>query len=223
MVTEIQFRSDVVVELLDSMGDEQSIVRAARVSTKGTDAEREEAAGLVKYLVRSGHTTPLEACVLTFRIECPLFVQNQLVKHRITSINAHSGRYSEMKPEFYVPSADRPVVQIGKTGDYEFVQEIRVFQEVEDELIHHSSVCWDTYQHLLGEGVSKEVARLVLPQNIYSSLIITANLHSLLNIVRLRTDRYGSKPQWEIALLGEQIRDILVEKFPNVMEAYDSK
>lgn len=217
------FRSDVKVELLDSMGDEQSIVRAARVSTKGSEAKLEEAAGLVKFLVREGHTTPLESCVLTFRIECPLFVQNQLVKHRITSINAHSGRYSEMKPEFYVPDSSRPVVQVGKTGMYEFEHHLDKVQFAEDTLIHHSSDCWETYKSLLSEGIAKEVARLALPQNIYSSLILTANLHSLLNIVRLRTDRYGSKPQYEIALLGEAIRDVLVEKFPNVMEAWEGK
>lgn len=223
-MTEITFRSDVKVELLDSMGDEQSIVRAARVSTKGSDAELEEAAGLVKFLVREGHTTPLESCVLTFRIECPLFVQNQLVKHRITSINAHSGRYSEMKPEFYVPDAwQRPVVQVGKTGDYRFEKHVGRGELVENELRTHSLHCWTVYENLLNEGIAKEVARLVLPQNIYSSLVLTANLHSLLNIVRLRTDRYGSKPQFEIALLGEAIRDVLVEKFPNVIEAYESK
>lgn len=219
---EITFRSDVKVELLDSMGDEQSIVRAARVSTKGSDAELEEAAGLVKFLVREGHTTPLESCVLTFRIECPLFVQNQLVKHRITSINAHSGRYSEMKPEFYVPDSQRPVVQVGKTGDYEFELNVERGQVVEGELLSHSLHCWTVYENLLNEGIAKEVARMVLPQNIYSSLVLTANLHSLLNIVRLRTDRYGSKPQYEIVLLGEAIRDVLVDKFPNVMEAYEN-
>lgn len=222
-MTEITFRSDVKVELLDSMGDEQSIVRAARVSTKGSDAELEEAAGLVKFLVREGHTTPLESCVLTFRIECPLFVQNQLVKHRITSINAHSGRYSEMKPEFYVPDSSRPVVQVGKTGDYEFVGTAKTSKAARGILEDASDYAWERYKYALDQGIAKEVARLVLPQNIYSSLVLTANLHSLLNIVRLRTDRYGSKPQHEIALLGEAIRDVLVGKFPNVMEAYESK
>lgn len=217
---EIKFRSDVKVELLDSMGDEQSIVRAARVSTKGTRAEKEEAAGLVKFLVRERHTTPLEACVLTLRIECPLFVQNQLVKHRMTSINAFSGRYSELLPEFYLPDFDRPVEQVGKTSNYEFVGNDWLTERARVEIEDVSTNAWESYQHMLKLGVAKEVARSVLPVNIYSSLIITANLHSLLNIVRLRTDRFGSKPQYEIALMGEQILAILQEKFPNVLEAY---
>lgn len=222
-MTDVTFRSDMTVELVDSMGDEQSIVRAARVSTLGAQAEATEAAGLVRFLVREQHWTPLESPVMTFRIEAPIFVTRQVLKHRIASINEESGRYRELEPVFYVPSADRPVVQVGKTGDYEFEHDRGLNLAVWDSVKLISRHAWGEYRVLTDEGVAKEAARMVLPLNIYSTMYMTANLRSWLNFVKLRTLRYGSKPQYEIALVGEQVRDVLVEKFPTVMDQFEKE
>lgn len=222
-MSDVTFRSVMTVEVVDSMGDEQSIVRAARVSTLGAQAEATEAAGLVRFLMREGHGTPFESPVLTLRIEAPVFVTRQILKHRIGSINEESGRYRELEPVFYAPGTDRPVVQVGKTGAYEFRNDGPTNQEAWIRIQQSSMDAWDAYQEMLSGGIAKEVARMVLPVNIYSTMYVTMNLRSWLNFVSLRTLRYGSKPQYEIAEVGEKVRDILVDRFPTVMDQFEKE
>ena len=220
-MAEIKFRSDITAELIDSMGDEQSIIRAARVSTMGAKAEAKEAEGLLRFLVRERHHVPLEACVMTFRLEVPVFVSRQLVKHRITSISEESGRYRELDPTFYIPDDSRRTKQVGKTGNYEFVDDDFGNSYAQDMIAFASDVAYRAYSDMLKEGIAKEVARMVLPVNVYSTMYLTVNLRSALNIISLRTGRYGSHPQHEIALVGEAIRDILIDKFPVVVDEYE--
>lgn len=221
-MTEVKFRSDIKVELLDMMGSEERIAQAARVSTKGRDSKESKSDGLVRTLVEEGHTVPLEHCVLTFRIEAPLSTINQLVKHRMTSISAHSARYSEFRPEFHVPAPGRPVGQTGRPMDYNYHQDDELHRDAVEERQLVAQYGWDSYQRQLKQGIAKEVARDVLPPCLYTSVVMTLNLHSALNMVKLRTPYYGSHPQYEIAQIGEEIQNVLYEKFPTVMEAFDS-
>lgn len=220
---EIEFKSDVTVELIDMMGSEQRIVQAARVSTKGAHAEAQEAKGLVRFLVREKHEVPLEHCVMTFRIHAPIFVTRQILKHRHTSISEESGRYRELDPVFYAPAPDRKVRQVGKTGNYEFVDDEEVNGRAYQHIALASRDSWETYKTLISKGAAKEVARMVLPTNLYSTMYMTINLRSALNFIALRTARYGSHPQHEIALVGEQVRDVLAEHFPTVLEAWEAR
>lgn len=222
-MTEVTFRSDVTVELVDSMGTEQSIVRRARTSTLGARAEAEEAAGLVRFLMREGHGSPFESPELEFRFEVPVFVSRQIVKHRISEINEESGRYKELEPVFYVPEEDRPVKQVGKTGDYKFVESPALNEYAGDVIADSSYAAWWGYENLLREGVAKEVARMVLPVNIFSTMYVKMNLRGWLNFIKLRTQRYGSHAQYEVALVGEKVRDVLVEKFPVVMDQFEKE
>ena len=202
------------------MGDEQSIVRAARVSTLGANAELEEAKGLVKFLMREGHGTPFEAPVLTFRLEVPVFVSRQIVKHRISSINEESGRYKELEPWFYVPDDTRKVKQVGKTGAYEFVEDLELNDFAFGQIVKASRSAWANYGHMLERGVAKEVARMVLPVNIYSTMYVTMNLRGWLNFVKLRTSYFGSHPQHEVELVGREVMGELYRQFPNVMDQF---
>ena len=220
---EIEFTDEITVELIDMMGSEQRIVQAARVSTKGAHAEAQEAKGLVKFLVREKHEVPLEHCVMTFRIHAPIFVTRQILKHRLTSISEESGRYRELDPVFYTPDETRPVVQTGKTGDYEFVPDAAANLLAYDAIAVNSMTAWANYEKLLSQGIAKEVARTVLPTNLYSTLYMTINLRSALNFIALRTARHGSHPQHEIALVGERVRDVLAEHFPTVLEAWEAR
>lgn len=217
-MSEITFRSDVSIELIDSMGSEERIVQAARTSTKGKETKEAVASGLVRTLIEERHTVPLEHCVFTFKIEAPLFVINQLVKHRMTSISAHSARYSEMRPEFYVPENDRACAQSGRAMEYNYFHTEETTKAAQDEMKYVAAVTWSSYQDLLEDGVAKEVARSVLPVSMYTTVVMTVNLNSLLNIIKLRTDRYGSHPQEEIRWVGEALRDVVIEKFPTVGE-----
>ena len=95
-----KFRSDMVVELIDSMGSEQRIVAAAQVSTKGAQASAKSNPGLVGWLMRNRHSSPIEHCVLTFRVEAPIFVTREMLRHRIGSFNEHSARYAVLPGAF---------------------------------------------------------------------------------------------------------------------------
>ena len=222
-MTDITFRSDADVELLELLGDEQMIIRSARVSTKGSTAEKEEAEGLLRYLWRNGHTSPFEYPDIHLRITAPKFTTIQILKHRLSTINEESMRYREMKPVFYVPGADRKVKQVGKHGNYEFVEDERALQVAKWSHEDIGRIAWDYYQWQLENGVAREVARGVLPLSMYSSLIIKMNLRSWINFVKLRTQDYGSHAQHEIAQVGNQVKLILEEHFPTVMESVSAE
>lgn len=224
-----RFREDVTVELIDSMGNEESIVRAARVSTKGAESKGATAnAGLIRYLYREKHGVPFESCVFTLYIEMPIVASRQTLKHRLSSINEESGRYKELEGVFYLPRDERKLVQIGKTGDYNFVpanpRQVEIFREM---LTNTAETSWYNYQAAIHQlGIAKEAARFLLPTSIlYSSMYFTANLRSVLNFLSLRKDwgpdaKHQSKPQDEIELVAEQIAAIVEEKFPTVWEMF---
>jgi thymidylate synthase (FAD) len=220
-MTAPQFRSDFTVEVIDHMGDDLSPLRAARVSTKGADSRTtEENDGLRRYLLREGHHVPFEHQVTTFYIEAPIFVTRQLLKHRISSISEESGRYRELDGVFYVPDGSRPVKQIGKTGAYEFVHDPDLLEVVVQELRYAADAAWDNYTYMLSQGVAKEVARMVLPVNTYSSMYFTANTRSLFNLFTLRSSWGEGHPQYEIREVADLMFSRWQELYPKTAEAW---
>src|SRR5688500_12220558 len=165
----MEFRSEPTVELIDWMpqqyvsGDER-VAMAARVSS-GTDQQDEQRnTGLLKMLMRDRHGSPFEHVVFTWRIETPIFVAREFMRHRIASYNETSARYTEVKPVFYVPGPDRPLVQEGKPGAYVFKPGTRA--QYLNEVFRHKRTAfygWQYYQDSLKEGVAREVARNHLP------------------------------------------------------------
>lgn len=232
-LTKATFRSDVKAVLMDSMGGEGSIVRRARVSTEGQGSTKIPTAvlygddlGLLRWLYEHKHGTPFEGVEFEWYFEVPIFVSRQIVKHRLSSINEESGRYREMKGEFWVDPEGRPVVQVGKTGSYTFEQgrpdQLEALQSVEKMTAESA---WENYQKLLAYGVAKENARKILPVTLYSSMYFKANLRSMLNFCSLRKDwgpdaTHPSKAQFEIALLTDQIAEQIQEKVPNVWASF---
>lgn len=233
-LTPAEFRSDVKAVLVDSMGGEYSIVRRARVSVDGedsinipTDILEGPDLGLLKWLYRHKHGTPFEGPEFEWYFEVPIFVSRQIVKHRLSSINEESGRYRAMRGVFYViPEEGRDIVQVGKTGDYNF-QMGRPDQVDATRFVQKSTAesAWENYQKLQAYGISKEVSRMHLPVTLYSSMYYKANLRSMLNFCALRKDWgegavHQSKAQHEIALLVEQIEPVIKEKMPNVWDLF---
>lgn len=214
-MTDPIFRSDMTVELMDHMGDDLTPVRAARLST-GTQAGDNPARdrGLLNALMREGHHVPFEHQVVSFRIEAPIFVTRQILKHRISSISEASGRYSEMDGVFYVPGPERPVKQVGKTMDYQFEQDDYLSDEAYDAITSSSRYAWGTYKDMLDDGIAKEVARMVLPVNLYSTLWITMNTRSLLNFFNLRSSEGEGHPQYEIVQVADQMLAVWGGLFP---------
>lgn len=220
-MTEIKFLSEPTVELLDFMGTDASPVQAARVSTKGAQVEEGAETGLNNFLMRESHLSPFEHAVLKFRFHVPKFTQVQLRTHRTISWNVESGRYKEWEPTFYLPPKERPVEQVGKTGDYEFQLNVNMYADALRDIKSASRIAWSHYQGLLQDGVAKEVARMVLPDNAYTSSIATGNLRAWLNFVGLRTQVKGSKPQYEIEQVGIEVAEAIYSKFPSVWSAWE--
>jgi thymidylate synthase (FAD) len=221
-LTDILFRSDVRVELIDSMGGDNRAVQAARVSTKGSESYNmlTGSEGLINYLMREHHEVPFEHSVFTFYIEAPIFVTRQILKHRISSISEESGRYRELRGVFYVPSEERKVQQIGKTGDYTFIESPELSVKARNAIVDASTHALYYYDEMLSQGIAKEVARMVLPVNLYSTMYLTVNARSLMNILALRTSDTGSHPQYEIELVAREMEKLWAEHSPMAYAAF---
>lgn len=215
------------VTLIDSMGSDERICQAARVSTQGVESlQSGEAAGLINFLARERHGSPFEHVVFQWLIEAPIFVWREFMRHRIASYNEESGRYKQLEPVFYAPDSQRPLVQIGKTGNYEFVPgKIDQYFAVTDA-IHASSIGgYIDYVKLLEAGIAKEVARMVLPVNIYSSAYVTMNLRAAFNFLSLRNKeegaRYPTHPQREIEMVAELMEEDVKRVVPLAWDAFN--
>lgn len=216
----MNFKSGMKVELISTMGDDEMICNAARVSTgKNLQAfDPEKNAGLLKYLMESHHTSPFEHAVATFYIHVPIFVAREWMRHRTQSYNELSGRYRELFAEFYVPAAERPMIQTGKPGAYTFELGTQ-HAEVCSALKRNAEAAWREYQGLLQQGVAREVARMVLPVNIYTDFYATANLRNWLAFLTLRTHESA---MLEIRQASATVEQELKTRFPKTLELWDS-
>jgi thymidylate synthase (FAD) len=215
---EVRFRSDVTVELVRSSASDADVLFAARVSTQGEqsldqlDADPARSKGLINYLMRSRHGSPFEHNSMTFYVQAPIFVFREFMRHRVASYNEESGRYRELDPVFYVPGPDRKLAQTGKPGHYLFVDGTPEQHEiVEAETKRVCAEAYLGYRRMLAAGVAREVARIVLPVTIYSSMYVTLNARSLMNFLSLRTanegSTYPSSPQREIEMCAEKMEE----------------
>ena len=227
----IIFREDMTVELVKSSASDSDVIWAARVSTAGeqsldavgSDATRAE--GLINYLARERHGSPFEHTSMTFFVSAPIFVFREFMRHRIASYNEESGRYRELHPVFYVPSKERKLVQIGKTGAYEFIDGTPEQYEITVNAIKESCiVSYNNYQKMLDAGVAREVARAVLPVTLFSSMYVTMNARALMNFLSLRTAREGSHfpsyPQREIEMVAEKMEEHFARLMPITYGAF---
>lgn len=170
--------------------------------------------------------SPFEHNSMTFYVQAPIFVFRELMRHRIASYNEESGRYRELRPVFYVPGRDRKLVQEGKPGRYVFVEGTPEQHDlVETETRAACEQAYAAYQRMLDAGVAREVARIVLPLTIYSSMYVTVNARSLMNFLSLRTQREGSRfpsfPQREIEMVAERMEAAWARLMPFTHAAFE--
>jgi thymidylate synthase (FAD) len=223
----IEIRDDVTVELVEVAGSDEMIARAARVSTLNDLGDfMHDKDKLINFLMKNRHGSPFEHGMITFRIEAPIFVWREMMRHRIgVSYNEQSGRYAEMKGEFYIPNKRRPLVQVGKPGAYRFEPgDAEQFHRMDGQIYNVCQAAWNAYQFLLNDGVAKEVARMCLPVNVYSAAYVTMNPRSLMHFLSLRTKVEGSTfpsyPQQEIQLVADRIESIFSGLFPFTHDAF---
>ncbi len=180
-------------------------VNAARVSATGFSTYySNKDSGLEKRLISDMHGTPFEHATMTFLIECPLFVNAQWHTHRWSSFNQESGRYTEMLPRFYVPHEDGWRLQPEKRMNYVYDAADEVLGSKASAIVE--AFCeeqWDAYRLLLSNGIAREQARMVLPENIMTRFWWTANLRSIANFLFLRTDEHAQQEMRDAAILIE--------------------
>lgn len=210
------------VKLVKWMGDEKDIVNAARVSFhKEVDEFDLQTDGkLLDWLMKKKHGTPFEMGFLSiWHIRAPIFIFREWHRHRVgISINEESGRYVELRPDFYTCANLR--TQTGKPGAYTYepIFNVLMLQACNSviELGQHDA--WARYQWLLNKGIAKEVARQVLPLNIYSEMRYTFNCRSLLNFLALRNH---PEAQWEIREYAKVIENLFKENLPSIHQSFE--
>ncbi|KWW99730.1 FAD-dependent thymidylate synthase [Carbonactinospora thermoautotrophica] len=231
--TEVEFRSDVTVELVKHAASDADVIWAARVSTAGEKSleeirkDPERSKGLINYLMRDRHGSPFEHSSMTFYVHAPIFVFREFMRHRTFSFNEESGRYRKLRPVFYVPGPERKLVQVGKPGKYEFVdgtpEQHKLVTEATQEAYRQA---YRAYLDMLDAGIAREVARTVLPVGMYSSMYATCNARSLMHFLSLRTRRddarFPSFPQREIEMVAEKMEALWAELMPLTHEAFNA-
>lgn len=209
------------VRLVDSMGTDLSVVRAARVSYDAAWRAGEDAGSdtkLINYLWRNHHTTPFEAVTFTFEVKAPIFVFRQWHRHRTWSYNELSARYRELPEEFYVPKPDAIGVQ--SKSNKQARDLAGAANPRAAELIRATcEAAFLNYRYLLDHGVPRELARSVLPVATYSHMFATVDLLNLLKFLTLRCDAHA---QYEIRVYADAMRDLAATIVPACIAAWQA-
>jgi len=215
------------VELIDVMPRvvpdgqtcDYAICQMARTSYGSGTKTVNEDKGLINYLMRAAHTSPFEAIELKFHMKMPIFCARQLIRHRSSSLNEISARYSVMKDEFYFPNAQqlRKQSKSNKQGSDGGLDDLQgsVFSENIKSLCN---TAYDLYERMIEAGVAREQARMVLPVNLYTEWYWKQDLHNLMHLMALRCDSHA---QEEIRVYGNAILEIVKHLCPWTIEAWE--
>lgn len=201
------------VILLDVMGDDDCIVDAARISydRRGATADR----ALLRYLMRNRHTSPFEMGEMKFEVKMPIFVARQWVRHRTCSMNEMSARYTKLPEEMFIPEKLERQSIDNKQGriDGSHIADpvlLKIIERANEDAYH-------SYQILLDAGVSREIARGVLPLNVYTKMVWKMDLHNLMHFLKLRLHPHAQK---EIRVYAEVMEKMVARYFPITYEAF---
>lgn len=196
---------------------DQAIVQAARVSYGAGTKQVSEDRGLIRYLLRHRHTTPFEMVEFKFHCAMPIFVARQWIRHRTANVNEYSGRYSVMPDRFYRPALDdiRKQSKTNRQGREEPLDPATA-QEFLDAL-GAGEARYKEYEALMEKGVARELARIALPQSLYTEWYWKIDLHNLLRFLSLRMDAHAQK---EIRDYAVAMHDLVAPIVPVTLEAF---
>lgn len=201
------------VRLVDHMGDDSSIVQAARVSYgEGTKTSLEDRQ-LIRYLMRHWHTTPFEMVEFKFHIRVPIFVARQWLRHRTASVNELSARYSIVKDDFWIPDSYRTQSKINKQCSEGSLDD----SSAKLSQTQSCEAAFDVYTGLVERGIAREIARVHLPQSTFTEFYWKINLHNLFHFLRLRMDDHAQK---EIQECAKWMFDLIKPIVPYACEAF---
>ena len=218
------------IRVIDYMGDDSSIVQAARVSYgKGTKKVSTDS-GLIKYLMRHWHSTPFEMCEIKYHVKLPIFIARQWIRHRTANVNEYSARYSILDKEFYLPEPNHLAAQSknNRQGRGDILQGEQA-KKVLDLLKGDAERTYDNYENMLNErydgsvidesqnGLARELARMNLTLGTYTQWYWKTDLLNLMNFLRLRADHHA---QYEIRAYADVMLDTLKRWVPVTYEAF---
>ena len=218
------------IRVIDYMGDDTSIVQAARVSYgKGTKKVNTDS-GLIKYLMRHWHSTPFEMCEIKYHVKLPIFIARQWIRHRTANVNEYSARYSILDKEFYLPASEHLAAQSqsNRQGRGDIIEGDQA-KEVLDLLKNDAERTYKNYEQMLNErydgsiidekksGLARELARMNLTLNTYTQWYWKTDLLNLMNFLRLRADDHA---QYEIRTYADKMLDTLKKWVPITYEAF---
>jgi len=189
------------VELQDFMGDDLAIVNAARVSFLGESKGDQKDQKLLNYLLRHAHTSPFEMVEFKLRVKCPLFVARQWMRHRVWNYNEVSRRYTSEELDFYIPDTWRLQSTDNKQcsqGDAEQAMQQQFTTQMQQQVDNALA----TYNQMIDAGIAREQARMVLPQNMYTTFVAKVDGHNLMHFMKLRMDEHA---QHEIRVYADAI------------------
>lgn len=224
---QLEFSSDINVKLVRSNASDDTVIQAAQVSSKGENNPDTVPARLINALLKGRHGSPFEHNSFTFFVEAPLFVFREWQRHRISSFNEMSGRYTEMIPKFYLTPQDRPMI-MEEDGTKMKPKMIQASEEIwrghVGRKMRTAEIAWASYQADLADGIVNEVAREDLPLNLYSQMYWTVNARSLMNFLSLRVESddslVRSYPQREIMWGAEEVEKHFAEQMPITHAAF---
>ena len=218
------------IRVIDYMGDDTSIVQAARVSYgKGTKKVSTDS-GLIKYLMRHWHSTPFEMCEIKYHVKLPIFIARQWIRHRTANVNEYSARYSILDKEFYLPDPSHLAAQSknNRQGRGDILKGEQA-QKVLNLLKGDAERTYDNYEKMLNErydgstieenqdGLARELARMNLTLGTYTQWYWKTDLLNLMNFLRLRADHHA---QYEIRAYADLMLDTLKKWVPITYEAF---
>ncbi|MEZ5824018.1 MAG: FAD-dependent thymidylate synthase [Geminicoccaceae bacterium] len=216
------------IRVIDYMGDDAAIVQAARVSYgKGTKHVSNDR-GLINYLMRHRHTSPFEMCEIKLHVKLPIFVARQWIRHRTANVNEYSARYSILDDGSYMPKAHELAVQAetnrqGRGDTVDAVHSDAILERFAENARRNA----EDYHWLLNDddnnrsdhpGLSRELARVVLPLSSYTQWYWKTDLHNLLHFLSLRADPHA---QYEIRVYAEKLMDVVRRWVPLTAAAFE--
>jgi len=205
------------VKLLDVMGNDEEVENAARISYGEGTRKVSQTRNLIRYLMRHKHTSPFEMCEVKFHLKLPIFVMRQLVRHRTANLNEYSGRYSVMSDEFYLPEGDylQKQSETNKQGRDEVIETKGLIHFEMNRIFDNATI---SYQNLLREDLTRELARIILPVSNYTEVIWKIDLHNFFHVVKLRGDKHAQR---EIQDYANAMYELVKPTFPLCCEAFE--
>ena len=196
------------VRLVDSMGNDLSIVRSARVSYDADwrEGDEQKDAKLIAYLMKNRHTSPFESVQFTFEVKAPIFVFRQWHRHRTWSYNEISARYAELDEGFYIPELDQITAQHSSNKQMRTNERHPEAEAFRGTMEYFAHFCFKAYKEMIDKGCPRELARSILPVSAYSRMFASVNLHNLFHFLRLRLHEHS---QYEIRVYAQAMLQLI--------------